>query len=178
MEKGSSDYWNVLHTIRNNGSFKNYLLKGSLGNPKWFFCKNCFLEPIFLRVYLTCFKTTTIELLFSTSRERSVLSSFHQTFPLQTDTCACVLCRYYSGSPLFPMGLLRGFKSSSASPTWIWMSKHLRKAKFTLTPLHTRFSSTYTLFSPEGICSTVREHFVRSLSSSGNRTHLQSASSY
>ncbi|CAM4677046.1 unnamed protein product [Leuciscus chuanchicus] len=45
-------------------------------------------------------------------------------------------------------GLLRGFESSSTSPTWISMSKHRWKAKFALTPLHTRFSSTYTVFSP------------------------------
>ncbi len=115
MEKGSSDYWNVLHTIRNNGSFKNYLLKGSLGNPKWFFCKNCFLEPIFLRVYLmilTCFKTTTIKLLFSTSRERSVLSSFHQTFPLQTDTARV----FYVGTILALLSFPWVFSEDSSPP--------------------------------------------------------------
>lgn len=79
----------------------------------------------------------------------AVLGLFDQTSPLQTDTaCVCVLCRYYSGSPLFPVGLLRGVRSSSASPTWIWMSKHLWKAKFTLAPLHTRFSGTYILTNP------------------------------
>lgn len=141
---------------------------------------------------LTCFKTTTIKRLFSTSRERSAWQHVGRSQFISSNISpadryrVCVLCRYYSVSPLFPMGLLRGFKSSSASPTWISMSKHLRKAKFTLTPLHTSFSSTYIIFSPPvllretevGIRSTVREHFVRSLSSSGNRKHLQSASSY
>lgn len=142
-------------------------------NPKWFFygiaakslCGtfifNSFIAYLTFKPQLLnfCFQQTICfnDLLGNTL---AVLSSLHNVSPADRYR-VCVLCRYYSGSCLFPTGFLRGFESSSASPTWISMSKHHWKAKFTLTPLHTRFSSSYTIFSPVllrekevGICCT------------------------
>ncbi len=46
MEKGSSDFLNILH------NFKNCSLEGSFGNPKWFFYATAVKTP-FWNIFLS-----------------------------------------------------------------------------------------------------------------------------